>query len=322
MKSLRDAFPCKRRSLFLRRRVEARLLQSYLTISENIAAENLPFNLEDFQATLRNLIRQGHPLNPLIFANYAHLLKACEQEEEQEVCKILKAFDQLEKGVEKKFVNYGDSSMTGDMWVDFEHMASREIPEPTSFAPCRAAFFEKGCQQIEEALACLSDQVPDVYGESEVLVHQFFLLESNRFVAGSTFDLQGAILLKIDEDISLLDIVDLIIHEIAHQYLFLLSTLDPLCLNDPNQLHPSPLRQESRPLLGNYHSFFVLARLVYALSQLQQRGGYKGIDPVQLTQRIHFYREKYLTHIFAFFQTVRPTRVGERFMRSFQSIFE
>jgi hypothetical protein len=61
-------------------------------------------------------------------------------------------------------------------------------------------------------------------------------------------------------------------HESAHAYLFALSLGDSFVDNPDDELHPSPLRADPRPLDGTLHATYVSARMHYALSHVIESG--------------------------------------------------
>jgi HEXXH motif-containing protein len=61
-------------------------------------------------------------------------------------------------------------------------------------------------------------------------------------------------------------------HESAHVYLFALSLGDSFVDNPDDELHPSPLRADPRPLDGTFHATYVCARMHYALSHVIKSG--------------------------------------------------
>lgn len=53
-----------------------------------------------------------------------------------------------------------------------------------------------------------------------------------------------------------------IVHECAHQHLFALQLIDPIIINNKNELFDAPIRMQKRPMDGIFHACFVLARMV------------------------------------------------------------
>ncbi len=60
----------------------------------------------------------------------------------------------------------------------------------------------------------------------------------------------------------LLYFFDLIIHEASHLHLNIVMGLDPVVLNDPNEVFYSPARNNKRRMKGIFHAHFVFYRLI------------------------------------------------------------
>lgn len=63
-------------------------------------------------------------------------------------------------------------------------------------------------------------------------------------------------------------LIDKVIHECAHTYLFLINLHEELVLNSREKIYNSPLRTDRRDMLGIYHSTFVIQRLIYSLGKI------------------------------------------------------
>jgi hypothetical protein len=69
-----------------------------------------------------------------------------------------------------------------------------------------------------------------------------------------------------------------LIHELGHQLLFSLAADVPLAYNHPDEVFPSPVRQDPRPMDGLLHACFVSARLHEVLGQIQAAPSYSTMD--------------------------------------------
>src|SRR5262249_49195591 len=68
----------------------------------------------------------------------------------------------------------------------------------------------------------------------------------------------------VDRHRTLLDLLEGLVHEGAHQLLFALSHHEGLVENAIDERFESPLRRDPRPMDGVFHATFVCARLHYA----------------------------------------------------------
>jgi HEXXH motif-containing protein len=92
------------------------------------------------------------------------------------------------------------------------------------------------------------------------------------FDGGSSYQLWGALFLNVVRHKSRIDVIDSIAHESAHSRLFGLCTEEAPVTNPDEEVHPSPLRREKRPMDGVYHATFVSARMHWAMTRLLDSG--------------------------------------------------
>src|SRR5206468_2019299 len=92
------------------------------------------------------------------------------------------------------------------------------------------------------------------------------------FDGASSFMLWGAILINANRSDGELGMVQMLAHESAHNLLFGLSADESLVENSADELFPSPLRVDPRPMDGIYHATFVTARMHRAIKGLLDSG--------------------------------------------------
>ena len=122
---------------------------------------------------------------------------------------------------------------------------------------------------VNEAMRLAEIHVPDIYGEIKNYVTNILVFNSDKIISGSTFSLAKCIYFRAPVDSSMnsvLEVLDLITHEVAHMHLHLLSIKDPLVLNDPEELFSSPFRKDNRPMIGIFHAHVVIYRLLFLLT--------------------------------------------------------
>jgi len=134
----------------------------------------------------------------------------------------------------------------------------------------QAAAFE---ERYEQARALLERSAPELVAEIDALVHEVIPVavasgSVDGFHGGSHFQLWGALFFNADAHRTPLALAEAIAHESAHSLLFGFCTEEPLVFNDENELYPSPLRADPRPMDGIYHATYVCARMHWALSRL------------------------------------------------------
>jgi HEXXH motif-containing protein len=92
------------------------------------------------------------------------------------------------------------------------------------------------------------------------------------FDGASAFMLWGAIIINANQRKGELTMVQMLAHESSHNLLFGFSADEPLVENSPDELFPSPLRADPRPMDGIYHATFVTARMHRAVKGLLESG--------------------------------------------------
>jgi len=132
-------------------------------------------------------------------------------------------------------------------------------------------------QRYAMALDLLDRQVPALTGEIGALVREVVPVvggaeDTGAFEGASHYQLWGALFLNAEPDLNRVTMAERIAHESAHSLLFGFCIDEPLVYNDDNELYPSPLRQDPRPMDGIYHATFVSARMNWTMSCLLESG--------------------------------------------------
>lgn len=124
-----------------------------------------------------------------------------------------------------------------------------------------------------EAIQLISETDIEYYQEMSEFLCEVLVLKSDFLKAGSSFNLFGLVYINTaNAKQSVINMMDLFIHEAAHYYLYSLSIDDPLVLNDYNEKYFSPIKGRERPMLGVYHAAFVLFRVLKFLSHFSSIG--------------------------------------------------
>jgi hypothetical protein len=131
---------------------------------------------------------------------------------------------------------------------------------------------------LEESLSLMQRGCPRIYAEFVELVDQIVLSGGTNlttgedFLAGSSFTLWGALFLNPGTPRTVWSLLETLAHEAAHSLLFGIQISGPLVLNTDDELFPSPLRVDLRPMDGVYHATFVSARMHCAMQELLSSG--------------------------------------------------
>lgn len=123
----------------------------------------------------------------------------------------------------------------------------------------------------------LERAVPALAQESRMLVRDLIFVAGEpgaayQFAGGSSYMLWGALFLNAEHHTDEIAMIEAMAHESAHSLLFGFSYDEALVENADDELYPSPLRDDPRPMDGIYHATYVSARMHWALSQLLSSG--------------------------------------------------
>ena len=145
--------------------------------------------------------------------------------------------------------------------------------------------------QIADALDLLRATCPALAAEVDELITTIIIAGAMQSGAGSgddePFAFQGssalrafgAILQDDQPDLNVMHCAASLIHEEAHTVLFALSPQEGVVENPDDERYASPLRDDPRPMEGIFHAMFVLARMVFGMSEMIASD---KLDPTQL----------------------------------------
>lgn len=145
------------------------------------------------------------------------------------------------------------------------------------FAPIDPAGAEAFTGLLQEGLALLCEGAPELHGELSALVHEIVLAQAPagarmEFDGASHYQFWGLLLLNPRHHPTPLAVAEVLAHEAGHSLLFGLTRDEPLVHNPDDDLYPSPLRLDPRPMDGIYHATFVSARMAWVMETLADSG--------------------------------------------------
>lgn len=142
-------------------------------------------------------------------------------------------------------------------------------------------------QRLQRTLALMHCALPELAQEFVGLIREVCMVVGDRtaryqFDGGSSYMLWGGLFLNIESHETDLQLIEVLAHESAHSLLFGYALDEALVLNDDDELFPSPLRVDKRPMDGIYHATFVSARMHWAMSRLLQSASLSEQERVQV----------------------------------------
>jgi hypothetical protein len=266
------------RARFLDQRMRSRLADSLRHIWEQ-GEQVLQVPSDHFQKFLNQL--ESRPVSPLAFSFYSDVVLAIEEDDIEEASRLLRQMISLPAHPGGILISeLGDPQQDPIaqryarllLDTDTEDSFKFEIfpPSPDVAANCR--------RLIKDACDLMDAGAPELSAEIRALLREIILAAGTLEAKAMTFDgasafmLWGAIIINANQPKGELTMVQMLAHESSHNLLFGFSADESLVENPPEELFPSPLRADPRPMDGIYHATFVTARMHRAVKGLLDSG--------------------------------------------------
>lgn len=215
-------------------------------------------------------ITAGRAVRPLGFATYFQIVDdigAGRLEAAARWCRALAGLSPRPPGLTLSAYDAPAAAASSDM------LRLRGLGANVELAPVAAATADAFFALFRDAFALLEEAVPDLHGELAGLVRELMVAQSPAaapfvFDGASHYQFWGLLLLNPMRHRTPLAVAEAIAHEAGHSLLFGLTTDEPLVFNPDDELYPSPLRRDPRPMDGIYHATFVSARMAWTMARL------------------------------------------------------
>lgn len=222
------------------------------------------------------LMRQGARFTPGAFGHYYLAVQAIAGERFTDAARHLDAIGRQRPLERMEIVPLSKEALgeDADLYIAMlgaeEGTPMRFLPPPAPVAEAFAVRFRSGMDLLDRAVPTLAEEV-------RVLVSQMVMAVGDKtlkyeFDGASVYSLWGALFLNAGSHATDLAMAEAIAHEAGHSLLFAMSVDEPLVRNDDDELFPSPLRVDPRPMDGIYHATFVSARMCWAMQALIDSG--------------------------------------------------
>lgn len=128
-------------------------------------------------------------------------------------------------------------------------------------------------RRLDAGLELLAAEAPELHGEAMGIVRQVLLAcppegSTTVFDGASHYQFWGLLMLNPNHHTTPVAVAEALAHEAGHSLLFGLTVSEPLVFNSDDELFPSPLRVDPRPMDGIYHATFVSARMAWTMERL------------------------------------------------------
>jgi len=267
--------PNPERAVELDRSVRGRVADS-LSAVRTALAKQLP-EAEPILGRLVDALAAG-PVRPGVIAVYADLVTAIQAKDASALASALKSAEGLDVSVPVglRAATLCDEDLGPGLAASFLRHIDDDPDVPIDARPISAAELAVAKGRLDQALTLIAEADPALAGEVRALVRQVVFAapggDAPEFGGTTSFYLWGAQVQNIHCFPDAPALAEAVVHESAHSLLFGWSTGAPLVDNDPQQLFPSPMRDDPRPMDGVVHASFVVARLHYLATRPQMAG--------------------------------------------------
>jgi hypothetical protein len=264
---LSEALPIDGRALFLRTSFNQSLLESLNYLLE-ACDEVIPAPLFSKATEKLKSLDPALKLSGFLSAAHVDFFNAVEQNNIQKVNNVVEKIIIGDSQIKNEDVVYINIEDIDKYYVPFvKDMFTNELTRDIKFFPLSSQESKKMEYSIQQGLKVLEKNFPDFFAEFQELVSEVLLLKAQGLVQGSSSDIFGMIYKSyMSPWEKITDVLEFIIHEQSHLYVYSLNKDDPLVLNSTD-IYDSPIRKEKRPLMGIYHAEFILARVIYVLNK-------------------------------------------------------
>ncbi|KHF24345.1 hypothetical protein JV46_24870 [Solemya velum gill symbiont] len=267
--------PDAQRARLIDHRMRTLLGESLEHIADQIRGQ-ISFNEEQLQ-NIATRLKQGEKYPPSTFAIYTELVKILLAGNFAEAEGLLAELLQEKPVTNTPQIAPLDSPLLARQ---AERMKQLMGSDPDTEFPITAPsqqVTETFTSRLGETMKLMESTIPELAGEINALISQIIMVvpdsESDyRFDGGSSYMMWGGLFLNAlahENEIALLEVLA---HESAHMLLFGFCRDEMLVSNSDDELFPSPLRFDPRPMDGIYHATWVSARMHWAMSQLINSG--------------------------------------------------
>ncbi len=236
---------------------------------------------EEAMEAVMGALERGVPYPPDFFARYYALVEALLESDHDRAARRFREIATGRAAAASQVVGPLEDPRTSPRAALFVEWMTADPGTEIGFLPPAPETWRAFADRYRAALALVDEAVPELAGEVRGIVREVVLVESDPacaadFHGGSHFQLWGALFLNAALQPTVEDVVEVVAHESAHSFLFGCCTEEPLVHNADEELFPSPLREDLRPMDGIYHATFVSARMHWALSRLLESGRLSG----------------------------------------------
>lgn len=315
--------PNLHQSTSLDRQFRLSLADSLFYLSEQ-SSHILAFDFKKLEPVI-HAIRAGHRFPGTTFFTYAEIVMALINNEQQ---KAIDGFNKIIFEIPIPEVAYEPCRIlpsNASPHLENQNMYLRAMnTDPHLYffigAPSDALAHQFS-NRIVSGFKLMQLALPELAEEFKILVSDIVMVVGDaksdyQFDGGSSYFLWGTLFLNATSHQTDIAMVEVLAHESAHMLLYACAIDEPLVLNPDEDLFPSPLRADLRPMDGIYHATFVSARMHWAMQTLIDSGMLSGDDLIAAKKA----RDEDLKNFWAGYKVLSAhgelTATGEKIMQT------
>jgi HEXXH motif-containing protein len=218
---------------------------------------------------------RAKPVSPAVFAMYTDIVEAIFGDNVDVAVRLADELSAVgyDSADNLRIVTLSDEFLGLHQAERYRRLVDDDQESELDLEALAPAAFVAAASRISETLALLDSVDPPLAGEIHSLVRQVVVAESSDEEFGaSSFQVWGALFLRLKDNWGRVEIAGALAHESAHALLFGFGMGKPLVRNPPNARYSSPLRADPRPMDGVVHASYVIARMHYTATCLLGSG--------------------------------------------------
>jgi hypothetical protein len=296
--------------------VIGRLSESFAYIAEAVDSDELRRGL----LHVADRLRESRVVPPQLGFLYLRIVDAVESGDEPEGLRLCgRLAEILSRPWTLEVAPYSREEL-GDFYEGFAEVLFDESygKQPIAEAPEPIWLAARG--HFERGLGLIREFDPALFLEIEALWSRIYIGVGNsdsgksRFGGVTSMVLWGGTFANAEHYNSEIKAAEFLVHEVTHALLFAAGCDEPMVLNPPEEVFPSPLRKDPRPMDGIFHAALVCARVAGFYETLREVNAGLPVDEETLGQCRDANARKFLQGYATIKQFGRLSPLGEDFL--------